>query len=349
MQEQFRAVRTRGGGAEQSDTGPYGGFASRVEECRTEELPAGDVLIKVEYSSLNYKDALSMAGHPGVTKRYPHTPGIDAAGRIARIDGAGTGELQPDMPVIVHGYDLGMNTWGGLGEYIRVPADWVVPLPESLDARNAMAYGTAGFTAALSVERLRHALGDAPFPPDLPVVVSGASGGVGSVAVAMLAGLGCEVVASTGKVDEAASRDYLDRLGARDVVGRDALEVDPGRPLAKARWAAGVDTTGGTILSGVVRSTAYRGAVTCCGLTQSAEVPLSVYPFILRGVQLVGIDSAQTPITERRRIWQRIADELRRPVVEEHAEEIPLHRAPEVAASLLDGTHRGRTIVAVRS
>ncbi|MCG8481051.1 MAG: YhdH/YhfP family quinone oxidoreductase [Spirochaetales bacterium] len=277
------------------------------------------------------------------------TPGIDTAGRVVRIDGAESTELRPDMPVIVHGYDLGMNTWGGLGEYIRVPADWVVPLPEPLDAESAMAYGTAGFTAALSVERLQHAAGDAPFPPELPVVVSGASGGVGSVAVAMLAGLGCEVVAATGKAGDAASVGYLKRLGASEVVDRTSLEVDLKRPLAKARWAAGVDTTGGTILSSIVRSTAYRGAVTCCGLTQSAELPLSVYPFILRGVQLIGIDSAQTPIAVRRRVWERIAGDLRRPAIEESAQEIPLHRAPEVAAGLIDGTHRGRTIVAVTS
>ncbi len=322
-----------------------GTMSARIEEFSPDDLPAGEVLVRVQYSSLNYKDALSLAGNRGVTRSYPHTPGIDAAGEVVE---SADGAVPPGRAVVVHGYDLGMNTWGGFSEYIRVPADWVVPLPDGLAPREAMAYGTAGYTAALSVERIDRVLRpDGGAAPDGPVVVSGAGGGVGSIAVAMLSGLGYAVTASTGKADDAKARQRLTDLGAEEVVDRDAVAADAERPIAKGRWIGGVDTTGGTILAGMVKAAGYGAPVTCCGLTRDAELPLTVFPFILRGVQLYGIDSVQTPIAERRRVWGRIATDLRRLTVESAVSEIALDDVPEVANGLLNGSHRGRTIVRV--
>ncbi|MFW5827343.1 MAG: acryloyl-CoA reductase, partial [Alkalispirochaeta sp.] len=278
----------------------------------------------------------------------PHTPGIDAAGTVVASD---AGDLSEGMMVVVHGYDLGMNTWGGFSEYIRVPASWVVPLPDALDPRTAMMYGTAGYTAALAVERIDQVLRareDASVRG--PVVVSGAGGGLGSIAVAMLSGLGYSVTASTGQTGDPAAREWLTALGADEVVGRDEVAGAAAKPISKGRWIAGVDTTGGTILAGMVKAAAYGAPIAACGLTQDADLPLTVFPFILRAVQLIGIDSVQTPIAERRRVWSRIADDLRQPVVEAGSgrlSETDLSGVPEVARSLLEGSHRGRTVVRI--
>lgn len=322
------------------------GVTASVEQCAPAELPEGEVVVRVSHSSLNYKDALSLAGNRGVTRSYPHTPGIDAAGTVVTSSAE---DLPPETAVVVHGYDLGMNTWGGFSEYIRVPAEWVVPLPDSLDPRTAMIYGTAGYTAALSVERIDRVLRSRPDGPSRgPVVVSGSGGGVGSIAVAMLAGLGYSVTASTGQANDPDAREWLAALGAEEVVDRDEVAAAAEKPIGKPRWIAGIDTTGGSILAGMVKAAAYGAPISACGLTRDAELPLTVFPFILRAVQLIGIDSVHNPIGERRRIWQRIADDLRHPKVEgAQVSETDLAGVPEVARSLLTGTHRGRTIVRV--
>jgi acrylyl-CoA reductase (NADPH) len=323
-----------------------GGVTASVERCVLADLPPGDLLLRVDWSSLNYKDALSLAGNRGVTRSYPHTPGIDLAGEVVESSDPA---MPPGSAVICHGYDLGMNSWGGFSEYVRVPAGWAVPLPTGISPREAMAYGTAGFTAALSVERIDRILRpDGESVPPGEVVVSGASGGVGSIAVAMLAGLGYAVTASTGRCDDEGARQRLTELGAREIVDRDNLAADAARPISRSRWIAGVDTTGGSILAGMVKAAGRQAPVTACGLTRDADLPLTVFPFILRGVQLIGIDSAETPREERTRVWSRIAGDLRRPAVEAGVNEIALEEVPAVAAALLRGEHRGRTVIRVR-
>jgi putative YhdH/YhfP family quinone oxidoreductase len=254
----------------------------------------------------------------------------------------------PGSAVICHCYDLGMNRWGGFSEFVRVPSAWAVPLPAGLSTRDAMAYGTAGFTAALSVERIDRVLRPAGAEaPQGAVVVSGASGGVGSIAVAMLAGLGYAVTASTGRSADERARIRLTDLGAREIVDRESVAADAERPISRSRWIAGVDTTGGTILAGMVKAAGRQAPITACGLTRDADLPLTVFPFILRGVQLIGIDSAETPREERVRVWQRVAGDLRRRTIEEGVHEIPLAEVPAVAAALLRGEHQGRTVVRV--
>ena len=290
MDEQFQALVVR--------RSEEGDFSRRLEERTVADLPAGDVLVEVRYSSLNYKDALAAAGRPGVVKNYPHTPGIDAAGivRASRVAEVAVGDR-----VIVTSYGLGVEVPGGYGQYIRVPAAWIVPLPEGLSLEESMVYGTAGFTAALSLYKLR-AQGVAPDGGE--ILVTGASGGVGSVAVALLAQAGYEVVAATGK---AGAKSLLTELGARQVVGRGEIDDDSGRPLLGQRWAGVVDTVGGNILATALKATHYGGTVTCCGLTASPQLATTVFPFILRGVSLVGIDTAACPMELRRHLWAQLA------------------------------------------
>jgi putative YhdH/YhfP family quinone oxidoreductase len=256
-------------------------FECKVQNRVIDDLPSGDVLIRVKYSSLNYKDVLSASGNKAVTKRYPHTPGIDAVGIIEE---SRTNTFRKGEKVIVSGYDLGMNTSGGFGQYIRVPADWVVRLPEELELKESMIYGTAGFTAGMSVEKLVESIE----PDDGEILVTGASGGVGSMAVAILAKLGYTVIGVSGKPK---AEGFLKRLGAKEVIGRDGLRHGLDRPLAKARWAGVIDTVGGELLAAAIKSTKPLGVVTCCGNVASPDLPLTVYPFILRGVTLVGIDA----------------------------------------------------------
>jgi acrylyl-CoA reductase (NADPH) len=279
---------------------PLHTFERNLIDRHLQDLPNGEVLVKVSYSSLNYKDALSATGNKGVTKTYPHTPGIDAAGVVAESQQA---DFQEGEEVIVTGYDLGMNTDGAWAEYIRVPAAWVVKLPKNLTLKDSMIYGTAGFTAAQSVLQLQHA---GLHPDQGEVLVTGATGGVGSIGVALLAKLGYQVVAATGKPP---SKEFLQQLGAKEVIDRQVLQDDPKRPLLKSRWAGVLDTVGGEILTHAIKSTQYRGLVACCGLVASPNLSLTVFPFILRGVQLLGIDSAQCPGESRTQIWERLAGE----------------------------------------
>ena len=324
----FRAMVVR----EEKD----GRFSRKIEERPVSSLPPGDVLVKVRYSSLNYKDVLSAIGNRGVTKDYPHTPGIDAAGIVEESSAPG---FKPGDPVIVTSYDLGMNTPGGYGQYIRVPAGWVVRLPRNLTLRESMIYGTAGFTAALSVHRL---VEQGIKPDQGTILVSGATGGVGSIAVSILVKGGYQVAAVNGIVDETA---YLRTLGAREVISIEEATDTSGRPLLKARWAGAVDTVGGIMLSTTIRSLQYGGAVTCCGNVGSHDLPLNVYPFIIRGVVLIGIDSQNCPMPMRQAVWERLAGEWKLDHLDQITTETSLEGLGERISMVLEKKHRGRTIV----
>ena len=311
-------------------------FVRSVEQRRIEDLPAGDVVVQVGYSSLNYKDVLSATGNRGVTRNFPHTPGIDAAGVVA--DSADDA-FKPGDHVIVTSYDLGMNTAGGFGQYIRVPAGWVVPMPQGLTIAEAMIYGTAGFTAALSVWNLIES-GVAPDAGD--VLVSGATGGVGSLAVSILSKLGYSVTAVNGVVDET---DYLNEIGANNIISIDNAIDTSGRPLLKGLWAGSIDTVGGDILATSIKTAKPGGVVTCCGNVASAELPINVYPFILRGVRLIGIDSQNCPMPLRQKIWQKIASDWKIDWLPTITTEASFAELDEKIDLMLQGKHVGRTII----
>lgn len=302
----------------------------------TGELPEGDLLIDVAFSSLNYKDALSATGNPGVTRNFPHTPGIDAAGRIVESD---SDEFRTGDEVIVIGFDLGMNTPGGFAQKIRVPASWAVAMPEGLDPRSSMILGTAGFTAALCVDKLE---GAGMTPDGGPVLVTGATGGVGSVAVKLLAKLGYEVHAATGKTDR---HDYLRGLGAATVVGREDLEAGAERPLLRETWGGVVDTVGGQILVNALKSLRYAKSAAACGLVASPDLPASVFPFILRHVNLLGIDSVELPLAEKARIWGRLAGPWALDRLEDLAEDLTLATLSDAIDRILAGRMVGRGVV----
>lgn len=312
------------------------GVAHSVIERSTDDLPEGELLVKVAYSSLNYKDAMSAKGLPGVTRNYPHTPGIDAAGVI--VESTDSGFAEGDE-VIVIGYDLGMNTAGGYGQYIRVPANWAVKMPAGLDAREAMIIGTAGFTAALCVDKIEQMGAQ---PSDGPVVVTGATGGVGSVAVALLAKLGYDVVASSGKAEK---DDYLKSLGAGSVISRADLSEENKRPMAAETWAHGIDTVGGEILSNVIKGLKYSGSVAICGLVASPAFSTTVLPFILRNVNVLGVDSVELPLAKKQEIWHRLSTDLKPDALDKMTTEVTLDGLSEVIDSIIQGGVSGRTLV----
>jgi putative YhdH/YhfP family quinone oxidoreductase len=317
-----------------------GTYSRRITEKSLDDLPAGEVLVRVHYSSLNYKDGLSATGHRGVTKRYPHTPGVDAAGVVEE---SLSEAFQPGDQVIVTSYDLGMNTPGGFGQYIRVPAGWVVPLPENLSPKESMAYGSAGLTAGFCIFKLQ----EHSVTPELgEILVTGATGGVGSFAVAMLAQIGYQVVAVTGKMDE---KQFLIDLGAKKVISRDEATDTSGKPLLKGRWAGVVDAVGGEILSTAIRSTKLHGAVTCCGNVASPDLPINVYPFILRGISLVGIDSQSFPMTFRRQTWEKIASEWKLDNLDRQTSVCSLEELNSEIDRILAGKQKGRVIVDLAS
>lgn len=311
-------------------------FLRGIRERSLADLPEGDLLVRVHYSSLNYKDALSATGHPGVTRRFPHTPGIDAAGEVVSC---GSGVFSAGDRVIVTSYDLGMETDGGFGQYIRVPSSWAVRLPGELTLRESMILGTAGLTAALSVLRLERA---GVRPEDGEILVTGATGGVGSMAVAILSRLGYRVVASTGK-----SRDteFLTALGATRVISREEVTASVEKPLLAETWAGAVDVVGGTTLAALLKSTRYGGTVTCCGLVGSPELNMNVYPFILRGVSLLGVDSVQCPRDIREEAWQRLASVWKPARLERMARECTLAGLEREIAAILKGGITGRVLV----
>jgi putative YhdH/YhfP family quinone oxidoreductase len=314
-------------------------FQRQIETRAIDALPPGDVIVQVHYSSLNYKDMLSATGNRGVTRNYPHTPGIDAAGVVVESQDAA---LQPGDEVIVTSYDLGMNTAGGYGQYIRVPTGWVVPLPAGLTLREAMVYGTAGFTAALSVWRM---IDNGVEPGDGDVLVSGATGGVGSIAVSILTQSGYGVVAVNGVVDET---DYLKSIGAKEVISIEEATDTSGRPMLKSRWAGGIDTVGGDILATTIKSVNPHGTVTCCGNAASPDLPMNVYPFILRGVTLIGIDSQNCPMPIRTRIWEKIAADWKIEWLDKLTTEAPFAALDEKIELMRQGKHKGRTIINMR-
>lgn len=308
----------------------------RVLTRHLNELPDGDVLIRVRYSSLNYKDALSASGNRGVTRSYPHTPGIDAAGEI--VETADT-LFFAGQPVLVTGYDLGMNTSGGFGQYIRVPRDWVVPLPANLSLKESMIFGTAGFTAGLSVNKIiAHGLS----PEAGEVLVTGATGGVGTMAVGILSKLGYLVVAASGKPDAA---DRLRALGVNRIISRSDIADVREKALLPAKWHGVIDTVGGDVLACAIKSTYPHAPVTTCGNIASADLPLTVYPFILRGVSLYGIDSAQTPMTLRRAIWEKLAAEWRPDSLLQIYREVSLEGLEAEIQTMLAGKGAGRVLV----
>ncbi|HKE99722.1 MAG TPA: acryloyl-CoA reductase [Actinomycetes bacterium] len=310
-----------------------------VRDLGDDELPDGEVTVRVAWSSVNYKDALATVPDGRVARVSPLVPGIDLAGEVTASDAPG---FQVGDRVLAHGYDLGVSHHGGFAELARVPAGWVVPLPAGLDLRQAMALGTAGYTAALAVAQLEeHGLA----PGRGPVLVTGASGGLGSLAVAILAGRGHQVVASTGRPQE---RGWLERLGAAEVIGREETSAEGGRPLEHARWAGAVDAVGGATLAYVLRTLRRAAAVAACGNTGGGRVETTVFPFILRGVAVLGVDSGFTPIQRRRELWRRLAGDLRPPALEELVtREVTLDRLEPVLDAILAGQVRGRCVVRV--
>ncbi|MGJ0534774.1 MAG: YhdH/YhfP family quinone oxidoreductase [Methylocystis sp.] len=315
-----------------------GEFEQALVERDIDELPAGELLIRVRYSSLNYKDALSASGNRGVTKHFPHTPGIDAAGVV---EASSVAEFSVGDEVIVTGYDLGMNTAGGFAQYIRIPASWALKRPQGLSLREAMVLGTAGLTAALCVDKLEQA----GVTPDAgPVLVTGATGGVGSIAVALLAKLGYRVAASTGKAQQG---EFLTSLGAQQIVLRSELLEGSERPLLKEQWAGAVDTVGGDILFNVVKSLRYGGSAACCGLTAGVAFKGSVLPFILRGVNLLGVDSVELPLVVKASMWDKLSLQWKLGGLDKLVSEVGLAQLPEAIAQILAGRLVGRVLVRV--
>ncbi len=321
------------------DKDAEGRVSGRIAEVPSGNLPPGDVVVQVDYSSLNFKDALGATGHPGVNKTFPHIPGVDAAGRVVE---SGVYEFCEGDEVIVTGFDMGSNRWGGYGEYVRVLEDWVVPMPKGLSIRTSMILGTAGLTAGFLVQAL---LDHDVTPEKGQVVVTGASGGVGSFAVAILAKLGYETVAVTGKES---AQTLLKSLGAAEVVGREALSDDSGKPLLKGRWAGAIDTVGSAPLSTVLRAMKHGGCAAICGNAAGFDIPgMTVYPFILRGVTLTGVDAAWCPIPLRHQTWDKLGGEWKLDCLDQVAQFVTLEQLPGKVAEILDGKITGRVVVAV--
>jgi putative YhdH/YhfP family quinone oxidoreductase len=326
--ETFRCYLVKKTGKEQIE--------AAVERRPSFELPAGEVVIQVAYSALNYKDALAATGHPGVARSFPHVPGIDVAGTV--LEGRSPG-ITPGTEVVATSYELGVERWGGWAELVRVPAAWVLPLPEGLTLRQSMILGTGGLTAGLCVRGLRY---QGVMPDAGEVVVTGATGGVGSLAVQLLAKLGYSVVAVSGKAER---HDWLKQLGAARVVTRDEMIDDSSRPLLSAHFAGAVDTVGGKMLATLLRSVKHDGCVACCGLVGGAELSTTVYPFILRGVTLAGIDSAWCPRERRLEIWNHLSGDWRLDGLDELATDVSLEELEKLVPRILEGRLSGRTVV----
>ena len=311
---------------------------AEVTQIDLDRLPEGDVTVAVEYSTVNYKDGLCIGPGGGLVRKYPHIPGIDFAGTVETSD---DDRYKPGDKVVLTGWRVGEAHWGGYAQKARVKADWLVPLPEGLDTRQAMAVGTAGFTAMLSVMALEdHGL----VPGNGPVLVTGAAGGVGSVAVAILAALGHEVAGVTGRPDTA---DYLKSLGATQIVAREELNETVKRPLESETWAGCIDAVGGEMLARVLGQMKYGGSVASVGLAGGAGLPATVIPFLLRGVNLLGIDSVMQPYDNRLRAWQRIGKDLPLSKLEDMVVPATLSDLPKLGADILNGQVRGRVVVDV--
>ncbi|TPH12150.1 MDR family oxidoreductase [Litorilituus lipolyticus] len=311
------------------------GYRSSLQNIDEKLLPEGDVSVEVLYSTLNYKDALAITGKGPVVRKFPMIPGIDLVGKVIHSD---SDKFSKDDLVLLNGFGVGETHMGGLAEKATLSSDWLIPLPKKLSPKQAMAIGTAGYTAMLCVMALEK---NGVTPEKGEVLVTGANGGVGSFAVAILAKLGYQVVASTGRLDQS---EYLTALGAKEIIDRKTLS-EPGRPLAKERWAGAIDSIGSHTLANICASIKYGGTVAACGLAQGMDLPSTVMPFILRGVTLAGIDSVMRPLEDRTEAWQRIEDLLSDSVLNEISQTISLKEVIEVANQLMDGQVRGRVIV----
>jgi acrylyl-CoA reductase (NADPH) len=317
------------------------GYRARLTELDEQQLPDGDVTVRVSHSGMNYKDALAITGNGKIVRDFPMVPGIDFVGQVERSEHTdGTVDYAEGDWVILNGWGVGERHWGGLAQKARVDGDWLVPLPDNFTPAQAMSIGTAGYTAMLCVMALeRHGV----TPDQGDIVVTGASGGVGSVAVALLAKLGYTVAAVTGRPEE---NQYLKDLGASEILDR-ADFAEAGKPLQKARWAGAVDVAGSHTLANVLAGTKYRGVVTACGLAAGMDLPASVAPFILRGVTLAGIDSVMCPIKDRMQAWRRLGEDLDPAKLAMITNEIGLDEVIPTAEQLLDGKVRGRVVVDV--
>ncbi len=309
-------------------------FTRQIKDANINDLPSGDVLVRVHYSSLNYKDALSATGNRGVTRQYPHTPGIDAAGIVveSHVD-----TIKKDDKVIVTSYDLGMNTSGGFGQFIRVPAGWVVKLPDGLDLKQSMIFGTAGFTAGMSIFKLIETIN----PENGDILVTGATGGVGSLACGILSHLGYSVTAVSGKSDTT----LLDHLGVKKIISRHDFLENTKPPVLKPKWAGVIDTVGGEILATAIKSTKQDGIVTCCGNVASFDLPINVFPFILRGVSLLGVDSQHCPMDFRSAVWEKLASDWKFDYIDKIYDEISIAQLNDKIKLILKGGLKGRTVI----
>lgn len=313
-----------------------GKFHRSIVNRTIQDLPKGEVTIKIHYAALNYKDALSFSGNKGVTRKYPHTPGIDGSGTV--VDSQ-SNDFKVEDEVIVTSYDLGMNTDGAFAEYIRVPASWVVPLPKDLTLLDSMIIGTAGLTAGIGLYKMEK-MGQKP--ENGPIVISGATGGVGSMAIGILAKAGYQVIASSGKPEMA---DYLKGLGAHEIVDREFINDDSNRPLMKPGWAGAIDTIGGNTLATLVKGCRSEGNVAACGLVSSPVLPTTVFPFILNGVNLIGIDSATYPREERLHVWKKLATDWRLPDLNRLCTCCSMEELDPYIDAMLQGGSKGRVVV----
>ncbi len=308
-------------------------FINTIQKRKISDLPENDTLIKVKYSSLNYKDALSASGNKGVTRQYPHTPGIDAAGIIEKTSG---NKFKSGDEVIVTGYDMGMNTFGGFGEYIKVPQEWIIKKPDNLSLSESMAFGTAGLTSGLCMRKLlQHGLK----PEDGDVFVSGVTGGVGIISLMLFKKLGFNVTAITGKLDQEA---FLKNLGATNVIDRNTLDLDLISPLQKPIYSGGIDAVGGKILANLICSTSQRASIACCGMVGGISLDTSIFPFILRGLSLFGVDSAESLLEVKEEIWNYFSSSWKLVDIDENIKDISLDELPAEIDKILKGNQIGR-------
>ncbi|MBP7741772.1 MAG: YhdH/YhfP family quinone oxidoreductase [Aliarcobacter sp.] len=315
-------------------------FIGDVKEVSTPKCAENEIVIKVTYSSLNYKDALSSTGNPGVTRNFPHITGIDVAGTVYEST---SNIFKVGERVLVTGYDMGMNTHGGHAQFVKVPASWVARIPDSISDKEIMTFGTAGLTAALSINEL---IANGVKPENGPVLVTGATGGVGSIAVSILSKIGFNVVAISGKEEKI---DYLKRIGASEVILRDTFNEDSKKPMMKEQYAGVVDTVGGEILANALKYIKYDGVATCCGLTSSHELNTNVFPFILRGVRLIGIDSVECKLEKKQAAWEKIASKWKVNTLDSITNEISLNEIKDAYSLLLEGKAVGRYVVKIKN
>ncbi len=319
---------------------PEGTTTAAVEQVGNDELPDGDVTVAVEYSTVNYKDGLCLGPGGGLVRNYPHVPGVDFAGTVEHSD---DGRFQPGDRVVLTGWRVGEVRWGGYAQKARVKADWLVRVPDGLTTRHAMIVGTAGFTSMLAVMALED---DGLEPGSGPVLVTGAAGGVGSVATAVLSRLGYQVTAVTGRAE---TEDYLRSLGASEILGRDEINETVKRPLESERWAGCIDAVGGNMLARVLGQMKYGSSVAAVGLAGGANVPASIIPFLLRGISLLGIDSVLQPHSNRVRVWDRVASDVPAELLESMAQPATLSDLPDLGSRILKGQVKGRVIVDVNA